>query len=214
MIRRPPRSTLFPYTTLFRSVLDGLGGPQAVAGREDAVEGRRGAAALQVSEDDVARVYAGALLELPGQALADAAEPHVAELVLLLGLGHEVLAEGHALAHGDDAPFFASLGALLEEVGDGLEVGLDLGDQGHVRGGGDAGSPGDPARVPPHDLDDDDPLVALGRGPYAIYRLGSYRDGGVVTKRRVGCREVVVYGLGAPDDLHPEVVVEIGRAHV
>src|SRR2546430_9301381 len=25
MIRRPPRSTLFPYTTLFRSVLDGLG---------------------------------------------------------------------------------------------------------------------------------------------------------------------------------------------
>src|SRR2546430_10143452 len=25
MIRRPPRSTLFPYTTLFRSELDGLG---------------------------------------------------------------------------------------------------------------------------------------------------------------------------------------------
>src|SRR3712207_8022955 len=68
MIRRPPRSTLFPYTTLFRSVLDGLGGPQAVAGREDAVEGGRGAAALQVSQDDVAGVYAGALLKLPGQA--------------------------------------------------------------------------------------------------------------------------------------------------
>src|SRR3712207_8819814 len=26
MIRRPPRSTLFPYTTLFRSVDDGCGG--------------------------------------------------------------------------------------------------------------------------------------------------------------------------------------------
>src|SRR5687768_18290753 len=26
MIRRPPRSTLFPYTTLFRSVADGAGG--------------------------------------------------------------------------------------------------------------------------------------------------------------------------------------------
>src|SRR5256885_5165239 len=25
MIRRPPRSTLFPYTTLFRSLLSGLG---------------------------------------------------------------------------------------------------------------------------------------------------------------------------------------------
>src|SRR3712207_8730558 len=27
MIRRPPRSTLFPYTTLFRSVDKGSGGP-------------------------------------------------------------------------------------------------------------------------------------------------------------------------------------------
>src|SRR3712207_9516109 len=30
MIRRPPRSTLFPYTTLFRSVADGLGVPPGV----------------------------------------------------------------------------------------------------------------------------------------------------------------------------------------
>src|SRR3712207_7811737 len=28
MIRRPPRSTLFPYTTLFRSVRDDLGHPE------------------------------------------------------------------------------------------------------------------------------------------------------------------------------------------
>src|SRR2546430_7730307 len=28
MIRRPPRSTLFPYTTLFRSTLDGLVGEE------------------------------------------------------------------------------------------------------------------------------------------------------------------------------------------
>src|SRR5256885_7269664 len=27
MIRRPPRSTLFPYTTLFRSAFTGLGAP-------------------------------------------------------------------------------------------------------------------------------------------------------------------------------------------
>src|SRR3712207_9437840 len=36
MIRRPPRSTLFPYTTLFRSDVDGLG------------VGGRGAVALAV----------------------------------------------------------------------------------------------------------------------------------------------------------------------
>src|SRR5687768_17898640 len=30
MIRRPPRSTLFPYTTLFRSVFDGLRGVESV----------------------------------------------------------------------------------------------------------------------------------------------------------------------------------------
>src|SRR3712207_7935701 len=55
MIRRPPRSTLFPYTTLFRSVrvLAGLGGcdPQTARGiaqrhglchELDLAEGRRG----------------------------------------------------------------------------------------------------------------------------------------------------------------------------
>src|SRR5258708_10978929 len=33
MIRRPPRSTLFPYTTLFRSVVDRLAGPSGPAVR-------------------------------------------------------------------------------------------------------------------------------------------------------------------------------------
>src|SRR3712207_7561437 len=38
MIRRPPRSTLFPYTTLFRSV--GGAGPAAAATRGEAAGGR------------------------------------------------------------------------------------------------------------------------------------------------------------------------------
>src|SRR3712207_8551481 len=53
MIRRPPRSTLFPYTTLFRS--DGLaqqGVPEAVAAtvgdHEQAVVHRLGEGGLQV----------------------------------------------------------------------------------------------------------------------------------------------------------------------
>src|SRR3712207_8908684 len=36
MIRRPPRSTLFPYTTLFRSVGEPVS--DAVAGREERVQ--------------------------------------------------------------------------------------------------------------------------------------------------------------------------------
>src|SRR3712207_7061712 len=39
MIRRPPRSTLFPYTTLFRSGVRGLGA-QAVVAALGGLEGR------------------------------------------------------------------------------------------------------------------------------------------------------------------------------
>src|SRR3712207_7504663 len=43
MIRRPPRSTLFPYTTLFRSRVQGGGGPaHPVAGRRVGRPGRPG----------------------------------------------------------------------------------------------------------------------------------------------------------------------------
>src|SRR2546422_9047608 len=38
MIRRPPRSTLFPYTTLFRSLLDQIGEAAQEPGAARAVE--------------------------------------------------------------------------------------------------------------------------------------------------------------------------------
>src|SRR3712207_8446920 len=41
MIRRPPRSTLFPYTTLFRSLGAGVGERQAYALGADVADGRR-----------------------------------------------------------------------------------------------------------------------------------------------------------------------------
>src|SRR3712207_8693093 len=47
MIRRPPRSTLFPYTTLFRSV-DDRGGAVLHVGRLDEVVGDVEAALLQL----------------------------------------------------------------------------------------------------------------------------------------------------------------------
>src|SRR5256885_8485597 len=59
MIRRPPRSTLFPYTTLFRSqpdhaALDQATGPEhraAVAGLDHAVAGDRRARDRQQRRD-------------------------------------------------------------------------------------------------------------------------------------------------------------------
>src|SRR2546430_10255579 len=45
MIRRPPRSTLFPYTTLFRSRAGGPGPPTRVPAPEGRVRQRRGARA-------------------------------------------------------------------------------------------------------------------------------------------------------------------------
>src|SRR3712207_7790836 len=59
MIRRPPRSTLFPYTTLFRSV-DLLGGADGVAVNLDGVVDVGGVTAGHDGGDGRARVAAGA----------------------------------------------------------------------------------------------------------------------------------------------------------
>src|SRR2546426_3173377 len=61
MIRRPPRSTLFPYTTLFRSL-------------DDAVQPDEGAAA---DEQDVRRVHRDEVLM---GMLAPRSEEHTSEL--------------------------------------------------------------------------------------------------------------------------------------
>src|SRR3712207_7903569 len=51
MIRRPPRSTLFPYTTLFRSVVQAEVVHERRAGRRRAVARDRRAVGLRVGED-------------------------------------------------------------------------------------------------------------------------------------------------------------------
>src|SRR3712207_7373488 len=53
MIRRPPRSTLFPYTTLFRSVRPARPGWHHRRGRDDAARDHRtgGGLALRGRED-------------------------------------------------------------------------------------------------------------------------------------------------------------------
>src|SRR3712207_7157537 len=55
MIRRPPRSTLFPYTTLFRSVMVGLGPFRWVEASMNRFGGAVGTLELDVPRDrDVA----------------------------------------------------------------------------------------------------------------------------------------------------------------
>src|SRR3712207_7532845 len=72
MIRRPPRSTLFPYTTLFRSLCSGLAlGAQVAgadldrlrAGQQDVV-GRGAQVGREVAADHVAQQRPHVALEL------------------------------------------------------------------------------------------------------------------------------------------------------
>src|SRR5256885_8910176 len=73
MIRRPPRSTLFPYTTLFRSVREEHGErPFAIAGREIAERAR-------VVRLDERRLHDGEHVERPLQA-DPRSEEHTSEL--------------------------------------------------------------------------------------------------------------------------------------
>src|SRR3989449_11381228 len=67
MIRRPPRSTLFPYTTLFRSGLVNL-----IAGQEVAPEFLQGAVTPQALAETVLPLLdpAGAAARRPRQGLA------------------------------------------------------------------------------------------------------------------------------------------------
>src|SRR3712207_7157838 len=81
MIRRPPRSTLFPYTTLFRSLAHG---PGAVVEVEDVhvleVEGQRAVGAVDLDTDRVLAAEGEAgRLELPDRT-AVRSEEHTSEL--------------------------------------------------------------------------------------------------------------------------------------
>src|SRR5258706_8536621 len=99
MIRRPPRSTLFPYTTLFRSLelLDVIEHLRAVAGDAGVVP-----QALR-SEDGVRPAVAeadhgGAAVRLrlpaqPGERVGERSEEHTSELQSLTNLVCRLLLE-------------------------------------------------------------------------------------------------------------------------
>src|SRR3712207_7246555 len=80
MIRRPPRSTLFPYTTLFRSWAAQR--PEASGGRYLVVNAGTNSANYQVRDlaQAVARALPGTQVSINTDAPADRSEEHTSEL--------------------------------------------------------------------------------------------------------------------------------------
>src|SRR2546427_5485994 len=75
MIRRPPRSTLFPYTTLFRS-------GQVVVETSEALR-RNGLSAASTLEEMCAVLQRMAVAQAVPQMAADASDPEAAEIARL-----------------------------------------------------------------------------------------------------------------------------------
>src|SRR2546425_7926631 len=82
MIRRPPRSTLFPYTTLFRSVCANL-----TCSKFQAVTARVSTVGTHIA------IYVDTLAPKPGLDSADRSEEHTSELQSLAYLVCRLLLE-------------------------------------------------------------------------------------------------------------------------
>src|SRR3712207_8098192 len=83
MIRLPPRSTLFPYTTLFRSQRDRAGNQRPVGSRASARRPARHLGRVRCgegAEEQLVQVGPRALAGPYGVRLADRSEEHTSEL--------------------------------------------------------------------------------------------------------------------------------------
>src|SRR2546430_5911443 len=75
MIRRPPRSTLFPYTTLFRSLHSGLVIWDPVTGTKAQIR-----AGKDLPSDRVLRIQLDTMVDPPALLVATRSEEHTSEL--------------------------------------------------------------------------------------------------------------------------------------
>src|ERR1019366_8970396 len=135
MIRRPPRSTLFPYTTLFRSSADPCAATQRPhwrgAHRVSSPHALSRLVIQSVEEVRVTRVYDGVLDLQRGRPLAgtlcevvlehrevldllDAREARVAPLAGGLQHGAHTFVVSHGLQVGGNAQLLGELGRLVE----------------------------------------------------------------------------------------------------
>ncbi len=77
--------------------------------------------------------------------------------------------------------------------------------------GRDSRVQGDPADVAAHDLGDHAAPVGITGGAQPVHRLGRDVDGRVEAERVVGGAQVVVDGLGHPDDVDPPLLEQAVR---
>ena len=102
--------------------------------------------------------------------------------------------------------------AVLDQATDLVDVEWDLWNEDHVGAAGDAGMQRDPAGVPPHHLDHQNPVMAFRRRVQAVDRLGRYLQRGVEAEGDIGGAEVVVDRLGHADHVHAVPVELVGDA--
>src|SRR3989441_6154551 len=93
MIRRPPRSTLFPYTTLFRSSCWCGIVPMELVPRAGAIRDTRGAIKM-VADDDTEEVLGVSMVgNSAGEVIHERSEEHTSELQSLAYLVCRLLLE-------------------------------------------------------------------------------------------------------------------------
>src|SRR2546425_11298767 len=125
MIRRPPRSTLFPYTTLFRSPLEaGRKSRQPAGGHAPTLEGVR---VLLVEDDLNTRESLGTLLKQRG-ARVTATESAAEGLRALEREPPDVLVSDLGMPHEDGFALIRKVRALGQERGGRVPAGALTGD--------------------------------------------------------------------------------------
>ncbi len=168
-------------------------------GGQHPVEGGRGPTSLDVAEHSGPGFLARPGADLDFEELADPSQAGMTEGVDLgLGAGDGPLGGQGSLGGHHDGRVVAGE-PVLDEGAHGLDVEGPLGDQDHVGPTGQPRMERDPTGVTPHDLDDEHPVVALGRGVEPVDGLGSDGHRGVEAEGVVGGAKVVVDGLRHPD---------------
>ena len=107
-----------------------------------------------------------------------------------------------AFCDDDERVVFTRGAALRDHVREDLRTIGDLRDQDAVRSTGNPGMQRDPSRVAAHDLDQDHTVVTVRRVAKPVERFGSDVDRRVEAEGLVGTVEIVVDGLGNPNDAH------------